>query len=104
MGGITASDLASRYPALPSSVVMLDAAVVIPTGARAAISRFLEELRGPAYREVLRQYVADAFFIRTDDQRRKAPILDEMSAAPQHMMCRRCRASATTTRPRWRKA
>jgi pimeloyl-ACP methyl ester carboxylesterase len=30
MGGIVAFDLAARYPGLPSAIVMLDAAVVLP--------------------------------------------------------------------------
>lgn len=58
MGGIVAFDLAARYPALPSAVVMLDAAVVLPSATRAAIPQFLEKLRGSDYREVLRDYDA----------------------------------------------
>ena len=53
MGGIIAFDLAARYPNLTSAVVMLDAAVVLPSGVRAAIPSFLEELRGPGYRDLL---------------------------------------------------
>ncbi len=86
MGGIVAFDLAARYPALPSAVVMLDAAVVLPAGARAAIPRFLEELRGPDYEKVLREYVANVLFIPTDDQQRKTRILNDMSSTPQHVM------------------
>ena len=36
MGGIVAFDLAARYPELTSAVVILDAAVVLPSAARAA--------------------------------------------------------------------
>lgn len=86
MGGIVAFDVAARYPALPGGVVMLDAAVVLPSGAKDAISRFLEELRASAYREAQRRYVESALFIATDDERRKERILDDMSAAPQHVM------------------
>jgi pimeloyl-ACP methyl ester carboxylesterase len=86
MGGIVAFDLACRYPTLPSAIVMLDAAVVLPAGARAAAPHLIEELRGPNYREVQRRYVASSLFISTDDRRRKERILDEMSSAPQHMM------------------
>ncbi len=42
MGGIVAFDLAARYPNLTSAVVVLDAAVVLPSGVRAAIPSFLE--------------------------------------------------------------
>jgi pimeloyl-ACP methyl ester carboxylesterase len=71
MGGIVAFDLAARYPDLPSAVVMLDAAVILPAGVRPAILGFLEMLRGPGYREALRGYVANSLFIPTDDQERK---------------------------------
>ena len=86
MGGIVAFDLACRYPTLPSAIVMLDAAVVLPGGARAAAPHLVEELRAPDYREKLRQFVANTLFIPTDDQQRKERILQDMSSAPQHIM------------------
>lgn len=86
MGGIVAFDLAARYPDLPSGVVMLDAAVVLPSAARAAIPGFLQKLRGPGYRETLRGYVANSLFIPTDDRERKGRILEGMSSAPQHVV------------------
>jgi pimeloyl-ACP methyl ester carboxylesterase len=55
MGSIVSFDLAARYPDLPSAVVMLDAAFVLPSAARTAIPTFLEELSGPDYREALRR-------------------------------------------------
>jgi pimeloyl-ACP methyl ester carboxylesterase len=45
----------------------------------------IEELRGPDYREVQRQYVANSLFISTEDRQRKELILEDMSS-PQHMM------------------
>ena len=86
MGGIVAFDLAARYPSLPSAVVMLDAAVVLPAAARAAIPAFLEEVRGPGYRETLRDYAANSLFIPTDDQERKVRILKGMPFAPRHVV------------------
>ena len=86
MGGIVAFDLAARYPGLTSAVVMLDAAVVLPSAARAAIPAFLEELRGPGYREALRNYAANSLFIPTDDRERMERILEGMSSAPQHVV------------------
>jgi pimeloyl-ACP methyl ester carboxylesterase len=86
MGGVAAFDLAARYPELTSGVVMLDAGVVLPSSARAAIPGFLEELRGPDYREALRRYVANSLFIPTDDQGRKERILESMFSAPQHVV------------------
>jgi pimeloyl-ACP methyl ester carboxylesterase len=86
MGGIIAFDLACRYPEAIRAVVMLDAAVVLPVGAKAAIPQMIEELRDPNYREAQRRYVAGALFLPTDDQARKEHILDKMSCAPQHVM------------------
>jgi pimeloyl-ACP methyl ester carboxylesterase len=86
IGGIVAFDLACRYPGLPAAIVMLDAAVVLPAGAKAAISEMLQKLRGPDYREVMRGYMANALFIPTDDPERKTRIVDDMVSAPQHVM------------------
>jgi pimeloyl-ACP methyl ester carboxylesterase len=86
MGGIVAFDLAARYPHLPSAIVMLDAAVVLPSAARAAIPSLLKELRGSDYRDVLRGYASRSLFIPTDDEQRKERILQSMSSAPQHVV------------------
>jgi pimeloyl-ACP methyl ester carboxylesterase len=86
MGGIVAFDLAARYPHLPSAVVMLDAAVVLPSAARAAIPSLLKELRGPDYQEVLRGYASRSLFIPTDNEQRKERILQSMSSTPQHVV------------------
>src|SRR5918997_6092747 len=86
MGGIVAFDLAARYPDMPSAVVMLDAAVVLPSAARAAIPSLLKELRGPDYQNVLRGYASKSLFIPTDDEQRKEHILQSMSSAPQHVV------------------
>jgi pimeloyl-ACP methyl ester carboxylesterase len=86
MGGIVAFDLAARYPDLPSAIVMLDAAIILPGAARAGLVRFIDEMRGPDYRAVARSYIANVFFIPSDDAARRARILDEMTSAPQHVM------------------
>ena len=86
MGGIVAFDLAARYPERTAAVVVLDGAVVLPSGTRSAIPSFLEELRGPGYQKVLRQYVANSLFIPTDGQKRKERVLESMAATPQHVM------------------
>jgi pimeloyl-ACP methyl ester carboxylesterase len=86
MGGIVAFDLAARYPDMPSAVVMLDAAVVLPSATHAAIPGLLKQLRGAGYREALRNYVANSLFISTDDEERKKRILESMSSTPQHVV------------------
>lgn len=86
MGGIVGFDLAARRPELVGALVMIDAAVALPAGARLAIPAFLEALRGPSYREAQRAYVGSALFLPTDDPERRERILDAMGAAPQHVM------------------
>lgn len=86
MGGVVVFDLAARYPDLASAIVMLDAAVALPSSARAGLLQFIEKMHGPDYRDVARNYVADAFFIPTDDAARKARIIDGMVAAPRQVM------------------
>jgi pimeloyl-ACP methyl ester carboxylesterase len=86
MGGIVGYDLAARRPDLVQALVMIDAAVALPAGARAAIPEFLGRLRGPDFRDALRDYVGAALFIPTDDPARKTRILDAMAGAPQHVM------------------
>ena len=86
MGGIVAYDLAARYPDFAAAIVVLDSAIVIPAASRADIAPFLDSLRGANYRATLRDYVDKALFIGSDDQHRKARILDAMASAPQHVM------------------
>jgi pimeloyl-ACP methyl ester carboxylesterase len=86
MGGVVVFDLAARYPDLASAIVMLDAAVVLPESARAGLLQFIERMRASDYRDVVRNYVADVFFIPTDDAGRKARILNDMVTAPRQVM------------------
>jgi pimeloyl-ACP methyl ester carboxylesterase len=86
MGGIVAFDLAARYPALPSAVIMLDAAIVLPFASREAIPVFLKTMQGPDYKEVVRRYVENNLFIPTDDADRKVNILSSMASTPRHVM------------------
>jgi pimeloyl-ACP methyl ester carboxylesterase len=85
MGGIIAYDFASRYPALLSALVMLDAAIVLPATSRAVIPDFLAELGGPDYQRAIRAFVAGTLFLPTDDPHGKERIIDGMTSAPQHV-------------------
>lgn len=86
MGGVVTLALALSYPDLPSAIVMVDAPVVRPADARAALPRLLEQQRGADYREAIRAYVSNVLFIPTDDQERKERIVQQMSSAPQHVV------------------
>ncbi len=86
MGGIVAYEVAARAPQLPGAIVMLDSAVVMPAAVREAVPHFLGLLSGPDYAAHLREFVAKALFLPSDDITRKANILDDMATAPQHVM------------------
>jgi hypothetical protein len=45
-------------------IVMLDAAIVLPSAARAGLVQLMKDLHGPNYRAVARDYVADVFSFR----------------------------------------
>lgn len=86
MGGVIAVELAHRYPDLPAAIVALDCPLVPPATLRENVAAVTRALKGPAYREAQRQFIARALFLPTDDQQRKARIVEAMSAAPQHVM------------------
>lgn len=86
MGGTIAFDLAMRYPDLTGAVVMLDSSILPTEASRRAIPSFIADLRGPGYKDALRQLVSTAFFLPTDNPQRCADILDTMASAPQHVM------------------
>jgi pimeloyl-ACP methyl ester carboxylesterase len=86
MGGIVAFDMAARHPSRVAAVVMLDAAIVLPQGARKAIPDFLGKLRGADYMLAIRDYVTNSLFLPSDDPERKHRILEGMAATPQHVM------------------
>ena len=85
MGGTASFELAGRYPKIPAAVAILDAAVAVPAAARPAMSVLIESLKGAGYHDALREFVARAFFIPTDDSVQLQRILREMSATPRHV-------------------
>jgi pimeloyl-ACP methyl ester carboxylesterase len=86
MGGVVVFELAIRQPALPRAIVMIDSPVARPAASRAAMPAFLKDLERPNYRVTLSRYVEDALFLPTDDAKRKARILEQMSGTAQHVM------------------
>ena len=81
--------LALSYPDVPSAIVILDAPVVRPAEGRAAMQRFIDQLRGASYhdyQELMRGFVSNILFIPTDDQERKERIAQQMSSVPQHVV------------------
>src|SRR4028119_305831 len=95
-----AFDLAARCPDLPSSLVMLDVAVVLPLPpalpSRVSFRSYVARITG----RCCAGFVADSLFIPTDDQELKQRIPQSMSSAPQHVVVPAFEGRATTTPPR----
>lgn len=68
-----------------AGIVALDATIVPPASTDAILGPVSEGVRGPAYREVLKQFQG-AFFSPWDDPGRKARILAEYDVVPEHVL------------------
>lgn len=87
LGGCVALKLAAEYPDLPSAIVMLDSPVVLPVGTSEFLAPLSEAINSPGYAQALQQFMSMSF-LPSDDQERKARILQEMSTLPQHVVQR----------------
>lgn len=85
MGGVIALDLAARFPGLPAAVVALDSPILAPKELVDRLRPLAGALHSPAYRDAARQFISN-LFIPTDDQERKAKIIERVTATPQHVM------------------
>jgi pimeloyl-ACP methyl ester carboxylesterase len=86
MGGAIALELAGERPEQLAGIVLLDTAVLPAPDVWAGIQPVLAGLHTPAYREVVRQFIADAFFLPTDDPQRKAWAIGAMLETPQQVL------------------
>lgn len=81
--GAIGLELAARFPDLPAAIVMLDTPFLPPPEVQVGFRQLLDGLRSPAYRDVLRQIADQLVFLPTDDQMRKARIVEAMGSLPQ---------------------
>ena len=86
MGGVIALELAARHPDLPAAIVIVDGPVMHTAAQKDGVAQVVAGLKTPAYRDVARQFVGDALFIKADDPELKDRVLGAMSSAPQHVM------------------
>ena len=84
--GAIGLDLAARYPDLPAALVLLDNPFSPPPEVQAGFQQLLAGLASPAYQDVLRQTADSLIFLPTDDQQRKACIVEAMVALPQQVI------------------
>jgi pimeloyl-ACP methyl ester carboxylesterase len=86
MGGAIALELVAQRPDLPSAIALLDAAVLPSPDAWAGVQPMMAALHTANYRDVMRQFITDVFFLPTDDPHRKAQVIEAMLAPPQHVL------------------
>jgi pimeloyl-ACP methyl ester carboxylesterase len=84
MGGATVLQLAADHPELLAGIVMVDAAPIGPA-MNETIAGLAEQMRGTDHDAVRRATIGGLLFGPHDDPVRKARIIDEMAAAPQHV-------------------
>ena len=85
MGGNIALEIAARYPEVPAAIILIDSVVFPLPGLKENVLLPLEAaLRGPAYREAIRQGIS-GLFLPTDDQVCKARLMENAAATPQHV-------------------
>ena len=85
MGGNIALELAARYPDLPAAILLLDSVIFpLPGFKENALLPVEAALRGPAYREAIREAIA-GLFLPTDDQVCKTRLMELAATIPQHV-------------------
>ncbi len=88
MGGLVALLLAERHAALPGAIVMLDMPTALIAGPLPAENprwQTSEDLYGPGYLDVARQF-AKPLFLPTDDRASMARFLHQMMTTSQHVL------------------
>ena len=84
--GAIGLELAARFPDLPAAIVLLDTPFSPPPEVQAGFQHLLDGLRSPTYREVLCQTADQLIFLPTDDQQRKARLVEAMGNLPQQVI------------------
>lgn len=67
-------------------MVAVDSPICPPDAVREAIQPVIDGVKTPSFRQVSRDFVANALFLSTDDAALKARVVEGMSSAPQHVM------------------
>lgn len=85
MGGNTSVELAARYPDFPAAIVMIDSGIILPPPLQDILKQAAEALRGPGFRETIRN-LGMSVTIPADDPERSQRLVGVMASAPQHVM------------------
>jgi pimeloyl-ACP methyl ester carboxylesterase len=86
MGGAIALELAAEQPERLAGVVMLDTAVLPSPNVWAGVQPVIAALKAPGYEQAARRFFAEAFFLPTDDAKRKEAVIAAMLSTPHHVL------------------
>lgn len=85
LGGGIATALASKYPSLPSAVIILDSGFEQPPGVAEELRAFYDNLTEDVYESVVRAFVKERLFDVGDDPALIGPIQDVMASCPREI-------------------
>src|SRR5439155_17629875 len=87
MGGAIAIEMGTR-PGAAGALVLVDPAPVAPPPELLdTVAGVIEGLKGPAYRDVAKEFLAAPFFfLESDDKEVRSFVVDVMTSAPQRVM------------------
>jgi pimeloyl-ACP methyl ester carboxylesterase len=85
MGGVVAVELASRHPGLVRAIATLDSPSIIPGWTEGHMGPYTEEIHGPNFRDVLREFL-DVASSPLDDPKRRQEALSSIDQVPEHVV------------------
>lgn len=85
LGGRIAIEVAARTSTRPTAVSAVESTILPPGGATEP-PPLARALRSPHYREAAREFFERPLFLPTDDPARKAHLIAQMTAVPQHVL------------------
>jgi pimeloyl-ACP methyl ester carboxylesterase len=86
MGGAVALELAAAGTQQVSGVALLDTAVLPTPDAWSSVQPVIAALKTSDYREAVAEFIADAFFLPSDDPRHKAWVIQATLTTPRHVL------------------
>lgn len=85
MGGVVAVELAHRHPDLVHAIATLDSPSIIPGWTEAHMGLYTDEIHGPDFRQILRDFL-DVASSPLDDPQRRHESLAAIERIPQHVV------------------
>lgn len=85
MGGVVAVELAHVQPSLVRSIATLDSPSIIPGWTENHMGLYTERIKGPHFRDVLREFL-DVASSPLDDPSRRKEALESIDRVPRHVV------------------